>query len=272
MTPTAAFSAILVTFNSSAVIAAALESIPDGNEVIVVDNASSDTSAEIAEEHGATVVRLKANLGFGTACNRGAAIAKNDRLLFLNPDARLDPGALALLSDGFERYPDAAGFNPRLIEADGSQIFATRTILLPRPYLVRPGLPTSDRPVIKLTGAALAIRKDAFDGVGGFDENMFLYYEDDELSARLIKAGHVLYYVHDAIVRHSPGKSSPDTPEMSAFRTYHAMRAKRYAMNKHGRPFFRWVRIVQEAVRSAFNGAGTENGASARARLKALLE
>ncbi len=266
------FSVILVTFNSSAVVASALGSIPAGNEVIVVDNASDDDSVEISVAHGARVVRMDANLGFGTACNRGAAIATHNQLLFLNPDARLEPGALERLGEAFVRYPDAAGFNPRLIEADGSQVFATRTILLPRPYLVRPGLPTSDRPVIKLTGAALAIRKGAYDAVGGFDENMFLYYEDDELSARLIKAGYSLYYIHDAVVRHSPGKSSPDTPEMYAFRTYHAMRAKRYSMNKHGRPFFRWIRIAQEAFRSAVNGPDTRAGATARARLKALRE
>lgn len=272
MTGPIPFSVILVTFDSSAVLSSALESIPDGHEVIVVDNASSDESARIAETHGARVIRLDRNLGFGTACNRGAEAATHDRLLFLNPDARPDAGALDVLGAAFDRYPEAAGFNPRLLEADGSQVFATRNILLPRPYLVRPGLPTADRPVIKLTGAALAVRRSAFEAVGGFDEKMFLYYEDDELSARLVKGGYVLYYVHDAVVRHSPGKSSPDTPELYAFRTYHAMRAKRYAMKKHGRPFFRWIRVVQEAFRSAVNGAGTKSGATARARLKALLE
>lgn len=266
------FSVILVTFNSSAVVASALGSIPAGNEVIVVDNASDDDSVEISVAHGARVVRMDANLGFGTACNRGAAIATHNQLLFLNPDARLEPGALEGLGEAFVRYPDAAGFNPRLIEADGSQVFATRTILLPRPYLVRPGLPTSDRPVIKLTGAALAIRKGAYDAVGGFDENMFLYYEDDELSARLIKAGYRLYYIHDAVVRHWHGRSSSETADMFAFRAYHAMRAKRYAMRKHGRPFFRWVRVVQEWAKTVLNSADTRRGALARARFKALLE
>ncbi|MBX3573739.1 MAG: glycosyltransferase [Mesorhizobium sp.] len=92
------FSVVLVAYNSADVIRDAIESVPAPHEVIVVDNASTDASREIAAAAGARVLALAENLGFGTACNRGAALARNDTLLFLNPDARLMPGALDALA------------------------------------------------------------------------------------------------------------------------------------------------------------------------------
>ncbi|WP_158285793.1 glycosyltransferase family 2 protein [Pseudohoeflea suaedae] len=266
------FSIVLVTFNSSAVIGAALSSIPSGHQVIVVDNASSDNSAEIADEYGVTVVRLDTNLGFGTACNRGADLARHERLLFLNPDADLEPEALDILGAAFDKYPHSAGFNPRLLNSDGTQFFRHRTMLMRRPYWRRPALPLKDRPVVMLSGAALAVRKQVFDEIGGFDEAIFLFYEDDDISVRILKAGYGLHYIHDSVVRHMQGKSSPATPEMSSFRTYHAMRAKRYAMKKHRRPFFRWFRVLALSYRAMRYPQTSPKGSRARAHLKALLE
>lgn len=266
------FSIVLVSYNSAGVIGEAIGSIPPGHEVIVVDNASADASVEVARTAGATVVELDENLGFGTACNRGAAVATNEKLLFLNPDAEVMPGSLDVLEAAFDRYPDAGAFNPRLLDADGSQFFRKRTKLARRPYLRRPPLPQADRRVVMLSGAALAVRKSVFDAIGGFDENIFLFYEDDDLSLRIMKAGHELYYIHDACVRHRPGSSSPPSDELTFFKEYHAMRAMRYACAKHKRPFWRWTRIAQEYWRSRASETGTPRQIRAAARLKALRE
>ncbi|MGL5138963.1 MAG: glycosyltransferase family 2 protein, partial [Beijerinckiaceae bacterium] len=89
--------AILVTFNSAAVIGSAMASLPPGMPAIVVDNASRDESAEIAERTGATVIRRTDNAGFGGANNDGWRACSTPWVLFLNPDARLRSGALDAL-------------------------------------------------------------------------------------------------------------------------------------------------------------------------------
>lgn len=268
------FSIVLVSYNSAEVLGEAIRSIPPGHQVIVVDNASRDGSAELARSLGATVLEMPDNLGFGTACNRGAAVAVHEKLLFLNPDARFDPGALPALARAFESYPASVAFNPRILNADGSGFFRRRTILLPRPYWLRPPPPVADTRIIMASGAALLVRKDAFERLGGFDEAIFLYYEDDDLSARIVKSGGTMHYVHDAVVRHLHAKSSPDSPALSAFRDYQAMRSRLYVCRKHGINPMRRLRIAEERVRRflAERRGDPARVARAEARLRALLE
>lgn len=269
------FSIVLVSYNSAHVLGDAIRSVPAGNQVIVADNASRDDSVVLARSLGAEVIEIGQNLGFGTACNRGAAIASHDRLLFLNPDAVLAPDALKHLAKAFNDYPNAIAFNPRIIDPDGSQFFRRRTILLPRPYWFRPkGLPTSDQPIIMASGAALLVRKSAFDRLGGFDENIFLYYEDDDLSARIVKAGDEMRYIHDAVVHHQQAKSSAPSPDLSAFRDYQAMKSRIYVSRKHGVRVMRQWRIAEEKLRAfiASVKGDAPKVARARARLRALQE
>ena len=87
---------VIVSYNSAAVLGACLNSIPSGHEVIVVDNASHDASENIAAAAGAKVVRNELNIGFGAACNIGARLLSSSHVLFLNPDAILEEGALVV--------------------------------------------------------------------------------------------------------------------------------------------------------------------------------
>lgn len=268
------FSIVLVSYNSVEVLGEAIRSIPPGHQVIVVDNASQDGSAELARSLGATVLEMGENLGFGTACNRGAALALHERLLFLNPDATLNAGALPALGRAFDAYPDSIAFNPRILNADGTLFDRRRTILLPRPYWFRPPPPTTDCKIISASGAALLVRKSEFERLGGFDEAIFLYYEDDDLSARIIKSGRTMHLVHDAVVRHLFSKSSPDTPALSSFRDYQAMKSRIYVCRKHGIRPMRGMRIVEERIRRflASRRGDARRAARAEARLRALME
>ena len=245
-TPTDMFSVIFVAYNSGHVLADAIASVPAGHEVIVVDNASADDGAAIAEAAGAKVVRNAENLGFGRACNIGAAVATMDNLMFLNPDARLRDGALDRLEAAIAARPDCKAFNPRFHEPDGRQFFRRRTRLIRRPYLFRFPVPTEDREIFFAYGAALAMRRSDFREFGGFDDTIFLFYEDDDLSARIIKSGAKILYVHDAVVDHLMGKSSSgDWIAGFMFKVYQENRAKRYVYAKHGVPFFRPLRLVR---------------------------
>lgn len=268
------FSVVLVTYNSAQVVADAIRSVPAGNEIIVVDNASRDDSVEIARSLGAIVIENAENLGFGSACNIGAARASAERLFFLNPDARVEPDTLDHLARAMDADPRSAAFNPRIVEPDGRQFFRRRTKLIPRPYLLRMEVPTCDRYVYFACGAALAMRTKDFVELGGFDERIFLYYEDDDITARIIKAGKKVLYVHDAITHHMVGKSCGNSMEGLYFKFYHELRAKRYTYKKHGKLFFRHMRIAIEYGRKMlFRGDETElRTRICEARLHALLE
>lgn len=237
------FSIVIVAYNSAGVLADCLHSIPTGHQVIVVDNVSNDGSAALAGSLGAEVIRNTVNEGFGSACNRGAAIAQHEALLFLNPDARLQPDTLERLAAAMARYPDAGAFNPRLVNADGRDLFRGNNGLIDdRMWFSEPA--SADRPIPMAVGAALLFRKSVFDRLGGFDRNIFLYFEDDDLSARAIKAGYTLYHVHDALCVHFCEQSSAPSEELNEFKAYHFLKAKIYTMAKHGRPLaLGWMRL-----------------------------
>jgi N-acetylglucosaminyl-diphospho-decaprenol L-rhamnosyltransferase len=263
------FSVVLVTYNSAEVVGDAIRSIPSGHQVIVVDNASRDDSADIARALGAEVLATSENLGFGTACNRGAALAQHDKLLFLNPDARLRPDTLDRLAQAFENYSDAAAFNPRLVDAAGRQFFSKRNRFVSREHWLD-APPQADAEIPMAVGAALAMRTDVFRKLGGFDENIFLYFEDVDLSARIINSGYAIRHIHDAVATHLEGKSSGTDQNTSAFKEYHYAKAQFYTNRKHGLARSRWLKLMHGAFRyaSALPGGDAKKLALAKARLK----
>jgi N-acetylglucosaminyl-diphospho-decaprenol L-rhamnosyltransferase len=270
MTTAANVTIVAVTFNSTPVLEAMLASVPAGTPVVLVDNASNDAEqlALLANAHGARVIRNTQNMGFGAACNQGAATAQTEFLLFLNPDARLDPGALNLLVGAAQKYPHASAFNPALIDDDGRIRFKRHSDLLPGHKMPR-GLPKSDSEVTILVGAALLVRRAAFETVGGFDENIFLYYEDDDISLRLSRSCGPLMVIPAAVVRHARGASSGAGTDVSAFKAWHLGQARVYVLRKHGIPFAR-VRSVATALRKLTNPVILWRAGEARARLAFL--
>lgn len=230
---------LTVTFNSAPIVAGMLESIPNGVPVILVDNASRDVPAltGLATAAGASMVLNRENVGFGAACNQGAAKATTPYVLFLNPDARLEAGALNLLKHATDHYPTAAAMNPRIRESDGSPFFMRKSYLLPREDWMPRGWPVADRQVSVLSGAAMLVRRDAFEAVGGFDEKLFLYHEDDDLSIRLAASQGSLMFIRDAVVAHGNGASTGSPAAIAAFKAWHMGRSRVYGARKHGRPF-----------------------------------
>lgn len=227
---------VTVCYNSEAVLPAMLASVPEGARVIIVDNASKtrDGVRAIATRHGARLIEMDANMGFGVACNAGAAAAETEFVLFLNPDAALRPGALEALRDAARRYPQAAAFNPRITHEDGSVHFKRRSNLLPRREWLPRGWPEAEGEVPVLVGSAIFITKANFDAVGGFDPHIFLYYEDDDLSLRLRRAIGPLIFVPGAEVMHMGGASSARSVAVARIKGHHLGRSRVYAAVKHG--------------------------------------
>ncbi|MGE5344392.1 MAG: glycosyltransferase [Acidithiobacillales bacterium] len=227
--------ALIVTWNSAPHVAEAIRSVPEGVPVVVVDNGSVDGSAEVAREAGARVIEAGTNLGFGPACNLGAeASAPSETVLFLNPDAALVDGrscveallaaldgdrtvaaaAPALTGDGQER------FQLRKLPTFGS--LAREALLVNRLFPESAGLRSErylDRPrdapfdVEQPAGAALLVRRDVFEELGGFDVAFApAWFEDVDLCARIRSSGRRLRFVPSARATHAGGTAMKALP------------------------------------------------------------
>lgn len=186
-------------FNGAARIGIALTSLREQSrplDVVVVDNGSSDDSLELLHERfpEVTVLALKENVGFGPALNRAVREHPHDPLILLNNDAEAEPRFVeALLDSAAEGVQAVAGVllqerSPGLIDSAG--VVADRTLMGFDHLHGEPveALATAADPLGPTGGAAL-YDAGAFAAVGGFDERIFLYYEDLDLALRLAAHG-----------------------------------------------------------------------------------
>jgi len=200
------------------------------SEVVVADNASADGSIEMVQAGYPSVLlhANKTNLGYGTAANQAIARCTAKYVLLLNADTLIQPGALQALSSYLDLHPRAAIVGPRLVNLDGTlqascYAFSTplSTLLehstlgrLVRyvPVLRNKYLGTwphsHTRVVAWVKGAALAIRREAFEAVGGFDESFFMYFEEADLCYRLNAAGWQVHFAPVTTVKHVGGAST----------------------------------------------------------------
>ena len=246
--------AIVVAFDSAHALPDCLGALKrEGVPAVVVDNASSDGSPDLAESLGARVIRNARNEGYGRANNIGTRVAEGAFLLIVNPDIVLQPGAVAALLAAAERYPDAGLLAPRLVEADGRFFFQPRSLL--SPYLENPGgrlvLPEGDVCAPFLSGACLMVRRALFLELGGFDENIFLFYEDDDLCRRIADAGHALVHVHAAAARHGRGRSSAPKSGRIFKGRWHQAWSRAYVARKYGLPDPAPAHFALNALRAA---------------------
>jgi GT2 family glycosyltransferase len=212
-------------------------------ELLVVDNGSSAPLPS-----GLRVLRPGRNLGFGGGANAGAAEAKGEIVLILNPDAIPEAGALEALLEGFAAWPDAAGLAPRLVATDGKAQFAWQLRCLPSPLALVlqafPGFggtprggaePETGAPVEQPAAAALAFRREALAAVGGFDASFYpAWFEDVDLARRLRDRGQTLRYWPAARFRHGLGSTVPRLG-YGPFLSIYYRNLIRYLAKHHGR-------------------------------------
>jgi hypothetical protein len=228
-------SVIVVSFNTREILRACLERLFAATanlsiEVIVVDNASRDASADMVEKDFPNVLLIRggANLGFAAANNVGFKRATGDYVLLLNPDALLEAETLQRSLAYMESHPSVGMGGGLLLGMQGEWQPSARLFpSLLNELLTLSGLsaryPKSrffgrfDRtwddsgqsvPVDWVPGAFTLIRKSALDQVGGFDERFFLYYEEVDLCRRFHQAGWEIYYWPDVVIRHWGGECS----------------------------------------------------------------
>ena len=171
------------------------------DEVIVVDNDPERSAAgPVARAHPDARLLALDNPGHAVACNRAAERAEGELLLFLDPDAALEPDALERLLEVLEREPRAALASPQLLFPDRRSVNAgdNPVHLTGLSWCGRYGEPPEEgfpRPVLTTSGACHLVRADAFRQVGGYCEEFFVLYDDPDLCWRLWLAGHEVWFV-----------------------------------------------------------------------------
>jgi GT2 family glycosyltransferase len=193
----AALSVVVVTFDNRDDVARSLPplvaELRDGDELIVVDNGSSDgTPDEVARAApGARLIRNESNDGFAAACNAGAEAARGELLLLLNPDATVQPG----FREAIERPLASSGWaawqglvlrdGGKLINTEGNRVHFTGFSWAGGDGLPAASAASNERQVDSLSGTCLALRLSDWRALGGFPPEFFTYHEDTDLSMRL---------------------------------------------------------------------------------------
>ncbi len=226
--------AVVVTHESSGRLPTCLAALAgEGVPCLVVDNASRDGSAELARQLGARLLRLPRNEGYGRANNLGARASGAEFLLIANPDITPDDGAVVALLAAAERYPEAGLWAPRIAEPNGRFFFQPRS-LLSRTGSSDRSPPEGDCCCPFLSGACFLVRRELFLALGGFDERIFLFYEDDDLCRRLADRGFAPVHVHEAVVRHGRGRSTASAPGRIFTMRWHQAWSRAYVSWKYG--------------------------------------
>ncbi len=253
------FDIIIVNWNAGKQLYECLKSIEatrrDGfrlNRVVVVDNASTDGSADSLDDIDLplVIIRNAQNLGFAAACNQGAKGSDADYLLFLNPDIRLFPDSLSrpirfMQQPGNEkigicgiqlvdesgrvartcaRFPMLDMFFSKML---GLNILFSR--YFPSHFMIEWNHKETSE-VDQVMGAFFLIRRNLFETMGGFDERFFVYFEEVDLSCRASNAGWKTVYYADAKAYHKGGGTSE---QVKAIRLFYSLRSRIIYGYKH---------------------------------------
>jgi hypothetical protein len=234
------------------------------HEIIVVDNASTDGSADMVRREfpQARLIANNQNRGFAAGHNQGIAASSGRYILLLNADTIVHASALETLVATMDALPRAAVAGPRLLNADGSLQFSCRRFprfatglfrkvplgrLLPdnvfnSDYLMRSWDHSEMRQVDWVSGAAFFLRREAVREIGLLDEGYFMYCEDVDWCYRAKRAGWQVWYIPQAVVTHLHGRSTDQRPFAMSYQFHRSMirfYRKHYAPAWPG--FLRWL-------------------------------
>jgi GT2 family glycosyltransferase len=192
--------AIIVNWNDKDVIVECIQSLlkQDRNEIeiIISDNGSEDGSIEYLRRSfpSIKIIENGKNLGFGSAINKGLVAAKGDYIIFLNSDLKLNPKCVGELVKLLESDSNIGGAIPKILHIDQQNIINSLGVLINFTGIAYPNLlgqkdPDWIEPFESACGGIFMLRREVYETVGGFDEDLFLYHEDHDLSWRIRLAG-----------------------------------------------------------------------------------
>jgi GT2 family glycosyltransferase len=266
MTPQ--LSIIIVSYNARQDLAACLDSLAahppaTGHEVVVVDNASTDGSAEAVAARAPAVrlIRQPRNTGFAAANNEGIRQTTGELILLLNSDTIVPRGAIDTLIDRLRAWPAAAAAGPKLVDANGRTELSFGPMIAPLAEVQQKALTTlhakgfgpasrwveratgRERVVDWVSGAALLVHRRDAEAAGLLDERFFLYTEDVDFCAALRGRGRQILFTPAARITHLRGRSRAGAPDaMNA-----AYRRSQIAFYEKHHP--RWVPALKLYLR-----------------------
>lgn len=250
-------SVCLVSYNTRDLLRACLRSVESSEpaaEIVVVDNASADGSADLVRREfpDARLIVNRENRGFAAAMNQALRAATGDYLLLLNPDAELVGDALPRLVAFLESRPSVAAVGPRLVYGDGRPqhaAFAFPTLwqvlldffplhgrLLDSPLNGRYPPAEAPHPIDHPLGACMLLRRAALEDVGLLDEGFFIYAEEVDWCLRAKRRGWEIYHLPEALAVHHAGQATRQA-RGRMFVELHRSRFRLY--RKHYSPAFR---------------------------------
>jgi GT2 family glycosyltransferase len=277
------FSVVIANYNGEVHLPVVLEALRRQTfsdfEVIVVDDASHDDSVSLVER-GYPEVRLlvsRRNAGFAAACNTGAAAARGRMIVMLNSDTEPEDGWLEALSQAVVRNPNAGAFASKMLLFEHRNVLHTAGDEMGRDGLARnrgawrkdDGSLDDKTAIFSACGGAAAYRREVWQTLQGFDEDLWMYLEDVDLGFRARLAGWVTVFAPEARVYHHLSASGGET-----LASYYVGRNSLWVLAKNmpdslllrnGIPILLGqLRISRDAVRNL-------RGAAARARLRGQI-
>ena len=212
---------VFVTYNSERhlqrLVPGVLQTAFD--EVIAVDNGSTDRSVDLARDAGFRTRRLHGNPGYAAAVNVGVRESRAEHVVVMNPDVVIDaPRDVSRLLAHFDD-PAVGVVAPALVLPTGARQDSARDVPVPWQLVARRvfggqhGRVDAEKPCVVdwVVGACLGIRRSAFEALGGFDERYRFYFEDVDFCVRLWRAGWKVVYDPTVVVRHEHGAGSRRT-------------------------------------------------------------
>jgi hypothetical protein len=247
---------VIVNWNSGDYLRACVASLEDQYgglrdlRVFVIDNASTDGSQRLAPSSriDIRVVQNETNLGFGAACNQGAALGNAPLILFLNPDVVVTDASLRVPVDHLAAHPETGVCSIQLVDQSGrvsatcsrhptmSSMIGRATGLdrmfapIIKPQVMRDFDHRRDREVDEVIGAFFMIRRSAFEKLNGFDPRFFLYFEEVDLCVRATASGERIMFLSGASAMHVGGGS---TRQIAARRQFYSARSRILFAFKH---------------------------------------
>ena len=247
-------SIVIVSFNARPDLERCLASIAQAppraeHEVVVVDNASSDGSADAARRAAVRVIENAANVGFAAANNVGIRATRGDLLLLLNGDTIVPAGAIDGLAEALQADPSAAVAGPRLVDGAGRAELSFGRMMSPLNEWRQKRLQRNQAEVERLTrqraypdwvsGACLMTRRADAEAVGLLDERFFMYTEDVDFCASIRARGRRVLFTPAVEVVHLRGRSAAAAPRA----TNAAYRRSRIAFYEKHHPI--WVPLLR---------------------------
>ncbi|MFO0831786.1 MAG: glycosyltransferase family 2 protein [Phycisphaerales bacterium] len=259
--PGARLTGVIVTYRSQKTISAALASARRCHDAgvmdtVVVDNNTPppDATREVlTREAGfARVVLCDHNQGFGRGCNRGLAEVRTPYVVFINPDATLEPHAVSTIVEFMDAHPRCAVAGPAVLQHDDT---SGRPVYLHVGGLLTPGAVVGDalgrgtsfwrrsqvEPGMEpfrtdwVSGSMFIARTDVLRSLGGFDPRFFLYYEETDLCRRVVSAGHEVWCIPTATAEHIGAVSAAEesSDRVKGCIAVHYYQSRFYYLAKH---------------------------------------